>query len=65
MLTLETIDLPAPLLQLPQPPRQLFVRGAWDDCLKRPRVGIVGSRKVSAYGRTMTERQLADSPSRA
>lgn len=45
---------PPPLLDLFDPPQQIYVRGSlpksWDKC-----IGVVGSRKVSLYGRRVTE----------
>jgi DNA processing protein len=56
MLTLTNRELPERLQRLHQPPKQLFVEGDLPPLLDRPCVGIVGSRKVSAYGRQVTER---------
>lgn len=56
---------PQELLQIDQPPSQLFMRSHnWTDIMQRPRVAIVGSRKVTAYGREVT-RQLATDLARA
>lgn len=63
MLTLETIEIPDRLGLLPQPPVRLFTEGNLLELLDRPSVAIVGSRKVSPYGRQVTEqlaRQLAE-----
>ncbi len=50
---------PAGLKQLAQVPKAIFWRGeAPEGLLQKPRVAIVGSRKVSPYGRSVTE-QLA------
>lgn len=50
-------DFPDILRQIPSPPKQLFWIGTQPNkLLERPRVAIVGSRKVSAYGRAITER---------
>lgn len=50
-------DFPEILRQIPSPPREIFWIGAQlNDLLKRPRVAIVGSRKVTAYGQLVTER---------
>jgi DNA processing protein len=55
-LTLKQLEFPAILAQIPQPPNQLFYLGAppksW---LDHPKVAVVGSRKVSPYGRQVTE----------
>jgi DNA processing protein len=58
MLTLKTTALPKRLTNLNDPPAQLFVAGELAPLLDQPCVGIVGSRKVSNYGRQVTE-QLA------
>ena len=56
---------PQELLQIDQPPSQLFVHSNnWEDIMQRPRVAIVGSRKVTAYGKEVT-RQLATDLARA
>lgn len=53
-------DIPPLLQSIPNPPKSLFVKGdTLDDLLAQPRVAIVGSRKVSAYGRAVTM-QLAE-----
>lgn len=61
-LTLNTI--PERLQRIATPPKQLYAAGApLDELLSRPTVAIVGSRKVSTYGRyttTMLARQLAE-----
>jgi DNA processing protein len=58
-LTLKSVDYPEVLREIPSPPQQLYVAGdSLDDLLKRPRVAIVGSRKVTPYGEQVT-RQLA------
>ena len=52
-------EFPNMLLQIPSPPRELFWLGAHPSALlKQPRVAIVGSRKVTPYGRQVT-RELA------
>lgn len=52
-------DFPEALAQIPDPPRRIFVRDTannWGECFKTPMVALVGSRKVSPYGREVTER---------
>lgn len=52
-------EFPSAFKHLPQPPREVFALGAnLNDLLKKPAVSIVGSRKVTPYGRTVTQ-QLA------
>ncbi len=54
-LTLSTSDVPEILRNIPQPPKQLFwLGGDVNELLSRPCVAIVGSRKVSIYGKTAT-----------
>lgn len=55
----DSSDFPECLRQIPDPPQQLYLAGApLESFLERPRVAIVGSRKVSPYGRQVTS-QLA------
>lgn len=50
-------DIPAQLRQIASPPKQLFIAGAdLAEFMARPRVAIVGSRKVTPYGREVTTR---------
>lgn len=53
-LTLHANGYPPLLAELHTPPKELFVAGNLDEILSRPKVAIVGSRKVSAYGRSVT-----------
>lgn len=58
-------DFPDILRQIPSPPKELFWTGTHpSEFLNKPRAAIVGSRKVSAYGRAVTE-QLASELARA
>ncbi len=56
-LTPDNPDFPHAFHELPQPPRELYVAADddWIKLLDRPRLAVVGSRKVSAYGRAVTE----------
>jgi DNA processing protein len=48
-------DLTEVLQHIPAPPEQLFVKSTnLPDLLQRPRLAIVGSRKISAYGKGIT-----------
>lgn len=50
---------PECLRKIPQPPPSLyFISSNWDELMRRPRIAIVGSRRVTSYGRAVTE-QLA------
>lgn len=54
-LTVEDYDFPEVLRQIPDAPNELFVLGPpLLDLLNGPSVAIVGSRKVSPYGKTVT-----------
>lgn len=54
-LTLESPDYPERLSNLHKPPESLFCTGAsLNDLLKRPVVAIVGTRKISPYGKQVT-----------
>lgn len=53
---------PSLLREIFDPPITLYVRGAWSECLEKPCVAIVGSRRCSTYGQntaTMLARDLA------
>src|SRR5438094_571736 len=57
-------DYPASLAELYDPPAIIYWLGAKPaDWLKLPKLGVVGSRKATAYGRQVTQKlvsQLAD-----
>jgi DNA processing protein len=54
-MTLSASTLPQKLRNIPRPPKQLFVLGNdIKELLARPCVTVVGSRKVSAYGKAVT-----------
>jgi DNA processing protein len=53
--TLSTSDVPDKLRNIPSPPKQLFILGSdVNELLQRPSITVVGSRKISAYGKTVT-----------
>lgn len=61
-LTLKDSAFPEILKHIPQPPKTLYVLGDIEPLLDMPRVAIVGSRKVTPYGRHVTQtfaRELA------
>ena len=54
---------PSSLREIYDPPIILYVKGAWADCLDRPCIGVVGSRRCSTYGQNaanMLARDLAE-----
>jgi len=62
ILVLDDGVYPALLRETYDPPVVLYVTGAWDECLERPCVAVVGSRRCSTYGQNaalMMSRELA------
>lgn len=57
-------DLPEKVTFLAKPPKQLSIAGDLESLLKLPTVGIVGARKASSYGRSITA-NIAEELSRA
>lgn len=54
-LTLTSPNFPEVLKSIPTPPKELYVQGAsLSEILNRPCVTVIGSRKVSTYGRSVT-----------
>ena len=53
VLVLDDGAYPSLLREIPDPPVTLYVRGRWAECLDAPCVGIVGSRRCSAYGQNV------------
>lgn len=49
-------QFPPQLTTISQPPKGLFIESnAWPELIRMPMLAVVGSRKVSTYGRTVTE----------
>jgi len=62
ILVLDDGIYPALLRETYDPPVVLYLKGAWSECLERPCVAIVGSRRCSTYGQNaalMLSRELA------
>lgn len=60
-LKLNTPDYPSILRHIQQPPQQLFWQGAHpSEWLEKPKVAVVGSRKITAYGRVVTENLVGE-----
>lgn len=55
-------NYPRHLLALKDAPKNIFVKSSaqFDELLSRPKVAVVGSRKVTSYGRAVTEQFVAD-----
>lgn len=63
ILVLDDGVYPALLRETYDPPVVLYVKGAWEECLERPCVAVVGSRRCSTYGQNaalMMSRELAE-----
>ena len=56
MLTLTKSHIPLRLAAIASPPATLYIEGDLEGALQSPSVAIVGSRKVTAYGREVTKR---------
>src|SRR5438067_2027107 len=62
ILVLDDGVYPSLLRETYDPPVTLYVKGAWSECLERPCIAIVGSRRCSTYGQNaalMLSRELA------
>ena len=59
MQTISPNDFPPALLEIPEPPKELYIVGELPDPKKFYYLAIVGSRKYTAYGREVTERIIA------
>ena len=61
MLTFRSITIPKKLQTIPDPPKELFVIGElFNDLLQLPSIAVVGSRRVSQYGRHVTEKLTSE-----
>ncbi|PID32157.1 DNA-protecting protein DprA [Candidatus Saccharibacteria bacterium] len=49
-------DYPAGLVAMPQPPQQLYLRGQLNGINDTPCLAVVGSRRVTPYGKNITYR---------
>jgi len=58
VVTLHSPDYPRSLLELPDPPPLLYVKGELRS--SEPAVAVVGSRRASAYGLAVTEQMARD-----
>ncbi len=51
-----TSGLPDSLRNIPSPPKNLYIAGPLEDLQALPAIAVVGSRKVTPYGRAVTEK---------
>lgn len=56
-------DFPELMRDIPTPPKELYVLGDLDPLLLKPRLAVVGSRKVTAYGKSITTRLAGEAAS--
>lgn len=49
-------QIPKKLQTIPSPPKQLFYVGSFNKLVSKPMLAVVGSRKMSPYGRAATEK---------
>lgn len=56
IVTLADEGYPARLKNIPDPPLVLYIRGRLPDLDERPAIGVVGTRKASAYGMDVARR---------
>lgn len=54
-ISLSASEIPEVLQGIPDAPKELFLLGSLNETMARPRIAIVGSRKVTAYGRSVTQ----------
>ncbi len=59
-LTLDSPDYPEILRMIPDPPKELYVLGDLKTLLQKPRLAVVGSRKVTPYGKLVTQQLTQD-----
>ena len=57
-------QFPDLLRHIPNPPAQLHVMGELGPLLNQPRLAVVGTRKVTTYGRQVTNRLAAETAAR-
>ncbi len=51
---LKGLEIPDCLQTIPSPPKELFIYGELAPLLEKPRLAVVGSRKVTPYGKAVT-----------
>src|SRR3989344_4675007 len=63
-LKLNSKSLPPEFRHIPAPPDQLFYRGSLESFAQSTRLAVVGSRKATPYGRSVTTKLVSDLASR-
>lgn len=62
-ITRKSPSFPEVLYNVPDTPKELYVVGELDSLLDKPRLAVVGSRKVSPYGKQVTNRLAGEAAS--
>lgn len=57
---INNLEIPEPLKHIPQPPKQLSVRGTFPNFEKNKFLCVVGSRKYTSYGEDVCRTLIAD-----
>ncbi len=60
IIKLNTEEFPEKLLEIPQPPKQLYIKGEMPDFENTKFVAVVGSRKYSNYGQEACEKIISE-----
>jgi DNA processing protein len=53
-LTMKDSGYPESLRNIPSPPKELYIQGNLETLLDKPRLAVVGSRRVTSYGKQIT-----------
>ena len=56
ILTLDDNEYPPLLAEIENPPSPLFVKGNLQECIEKPLLTVVGTRKSTGYGESMTKK---------
>lgn len=59
-LTLTKNDIPTLLRHIPDSPKQLYVRGSVEALSSSPKLAVVGARKATTYGTSVTQKLVGD-----
>jgi len=51
---------PKALKEIKSPPKKLYYRGSWDEDIFENCLAVVGSRRMTSYGRRITEKMVRD-----
>ena len=58
--TIEKVDFPESLKKIPDCPKKLFYRGVWNEEIFEKTLAIVGSRKITRYGKETIEKFMPE-----